>query len=278
MSAPDRTRPRRPRRGDPSCSGRRCTSARRRCGRRPDQPGRRTAPCRRGGRRSSRRADDQPAGVLTVPFGVVEVCQADQLTEPQSKLAVPPRFGSRTSWPSSSSSASSRQLDDRHDRGAGSLRDRDGVAEVIAVPWVSTIASASTSSAAIAALGLPLRNGSMRTVVPVVLEREGRHGRECVILRLSPPFPIVLVASSSRARARRRRRQASRAASPLRRASSPRGALPPVLGGRRFVLICFSCASPNHPPSSSAALRIRCSPGAACVTTSCAWPEAAPVV
>ena len=36
-----------------------------------------------------------PAGVLTVPFGVVDVCQAGtSLTQPQSKVTVPPRFGS----------------------------------------------------------------------------------------------------------------------------------------------------------------------------------------
>ena len=39
--------------------------------------------------------------MLTVPFGVVEVCHAGtSLTQPQSKLAVPPRLQSRTSQPS----------------------------------------------------------------------------------------------------------------------------------------------------------------------------------
>ncbi len=48
----------------------------------------------------------RPAGVLTVPFGVVDVCHAGtSLTQPQSKPTVPPRFGSWTvSTPSSLSS------------------------------------------------------------------------------------------------------------------------------------------------------------------------------
>ena len=38
-----------------------------------------------------------PAGVLTAPFGVVDVCQAGtSLTQPQSNLTVPPRLGSDT--------------------------------------------------------------------------------------------------------------------------------------------------------------------------------------
>jgi hypothetical protein len=39
-----------------------------------------------------------PAGTVTVPFGVREVCQAGtSLTQPQSNVTVPPMFGSRTS-------------------------------------------------------------------------------------------------------------------------------------------------------------------------------------
>ena len=46
-----------------------------------------------------------PAGVLTVPFGVVEVCQAGtSLTQPQSNLTVPPRLAPIASTPSSASS------------------------------------------------------------------------------------------------------------------------------------------------------------------------------
>ena len=50
-----------------------------------------------------------PAGVLTVPFGVVEVCHAGtSLTEPQSKVTVPPRLGLWTfSSPSPESSPAS---------------------------------------------------------------------------------------------------------------------------------------------------------------------------
>ena len=43
-----------------------------------------------------------PAGVLTVPLGVVEVCQAGvRRTVPQSNSAVPPRLVSIASTPSS---------------------------------------------------------------------------------------------------------------------------------------------------------------------------------
>ena len=52
-----------------------------------------------------------PAGVLTVPFGVVEVCQAGtSLTQPQSNRPVPPRFGSRTSTPSAPISSASSTI------------------------------------------------------------------------------------------------------------------------------------------------------------------------
>ena len=39
----------------------------------------------------------RPAGGVTVPFGVVDVCQAGTiLTQPQSNSTVPPKFGSST--------------------------------------------------------------------------------------------------------------------------------------------------------------------------------------
>ncbi len=49
--------------------------------------------------------------MLTVPLGVVEVCQAGtSLTQPQSNLTVPPRLGSWTVRPSSPSSLASSTI------------------------------------------------------------------------------------------------------------------------------------------------------------------------
>src|SRR5579875_1915101 len=71
-----------------------------------------------------------PAGVLAVPLGVVEVCQAGtSLTQPQSNLTVPPRLGSRTSTPSSPSSLAISTS--RHHGGFGPLGDLHRVTEVV---------------------------------------------------------------------------------------------------------------------------------------------------
>ena len=70
----------------------------------------------------------RPAGVLTVPLGVVEVCQAGvSRTEPQSNSAVPPRFGSNGLDALLADLAG--DLGDRDDRRAGALGDGDGVAD-----------------------------------------------------------------------------------------------------------------------------------------------------
>ena len=95
----DRARTRSRRRSGPSCSGRRSAPARRRRGCRAARSagGRRTGTCRRGGRRALAAQGDQQAGgrARRCPFGVVEVCQAGtSLTQPQSNVTVPPRFGS----------------------------------------------------------------------------------------------------------------------------------------------------------------------------------------
>ncbi len=105
-----------------------------------------------------------PGHVLTVPFGVVEVCQAGtSLTQPQSNFTVPPRFGSRTSIPSSPSSFAISTI---ATVGAPVRWAIDTVSPMWSPwPWVSRIVVGVTSSAAIAALGLPVRNGSIRTVV-----------------------------------------------------------------------------------------------------------------
>ena len=73
-----------------------------------------------------------PAGVLTVPLGVVEVCQAGtSLTQPQSNFTVPPRLGSWTVSPSSPSSLASSTI--ATTVGPGALGDGDRVADVVAV-------------------------------------------------------------------------------------------------------------------------------------------------
>ena len=73
-----------------------------------------------------------PAGVLTVPLGVVDVCQAGtSLTQPQSSLTVPPRLGSMVSIPSLPSSPASSVI--ATTGGARALGDADGVADVVRV-------------------------------------------------------------------------------------------------------------------------------------------------
>ena len=70
----------------------------------------------------------RPAGVLTVPLGVVDVCQAGvRRTQPQSNSTVPPRLGSRRLDALLADLAG--ELDDRDDRRAGALGDGDGVAD-----------------------------------------------------------------------------------------------------------------------------------------------------
>ena len=91
--------------------------------------------------------------MLTVPLGVVEVCQAGtSLTQPQSNLTVPPRFGSRTSTPSSPSSPASSTI------ATTGAPVRLAIATVSPMwspcPWVSRIVVAAASSALIAAFGI----------------------------------------------------------------------------------------------------------------------------
>ena len=83
---------------------------------------------------------------------------------PQSNSAVPPRLVSIASTPSSPISPAISVM-------ATTVAPvRLAMATVSPKwspwPWVSRIASAATSSADAAAFGLPVRNGSMSTVVP----------------------------------------------------------------------------------------------------------------
>src|SRR4051812_36485928 len=111
----------------------------------------------------------RPAGMCAVPLGDTAVCQAGtSLTQPQSKATVPPKFGSRTSsTPSPLISAASSTI-------ATTVAPVRLAMSTVSPrwspwPWVSRITSGSTSSAVAAASGLPVRNGSVRTVVPPAL-------------------------------------------------------------------------------------------------------------
>ena len=213
----------------------------------------------------------RPAGVLTVPFGVVDVCQAGtSLTEPQSNLTVPPRFGSRTSTPSSPSSPASSTI------ATTGAPVRLAIATVSpmwsAWPWVSRIVVAATSSALIVAFGLPVRNGSIRRVV---------SPSESVEARVAEKANVHFVQSSScRFRVSA---QLPRQLEPDRDADEhPQPGLlgeqrlhrPDPLGGvvvRRPPHEPPGCAPmSNQPPSASAVASTRCSEGAARATRSCA--------
>ena len=106
-----------------------------------------------------------PAGVLTVPPGVVEVCQAGtSRTQPPSNSTVPPRFGSATfstPWSPSSSASSTMATHWAPVRLAMSTTSP----QWSAWPWVRKMWVGSGSEASTAALGLPLRNGSISTRV-----------------------------------------------------------------------------------------------------------------
>src|SRR4051812_35858837 len=108
----------------------------------------------------------RPAGVLTVPLGVVEVCHAGvRRTVTQPRSAVPPMLGSMMfSTPDSLSSPASSTI-------ATTVAPvRLAMATVSPMwslwPCVRKIASACTSSAVAAAFGLPVRKGSTSTVLP----------------------------------------------------------------------------------------------------------------
>src|SRR6185312_8678793 len=112
-----------------------------------------------------------PAGLpITVPSGSVLVCQAGtNLIQPQSKLTVPPKFGSLTfSTPCSPSQpASSTRLTQW-----APVRVATATASAMwsAWPWLIAITLGSTSSAVATAIGLfGFRNGSVRTVVSASL-------------------------------------------------------------------------------------------------------------
>src|SRR5919201_127645 len=139
----------------------------------------------------------RPAGVFTVPFGVVDVCPAGvSRTEPQSNSTVPPMLGSNTAWSAPRSSESSPASSTMATTGAPV---RLAIATVSpmwsACPCVSRIASAATSSALAAALGLPVRNGSTSTVVPSCSRANAAWPRK----RISIASALLLVGMIGRA-------------------------------------------------------------------------------
>ena len=121
-----------------------------------------------------------PAGVLIVPLGVVDVCQAGtQRAQPQSKLTVPPRLGSRTSWPSPRSPASSPASSTI----AATLAPvRFAIATVSpmwsAWPWVSRIASACDLVGADGGLRVAGQERIDQDRRAVVLQRDGGVAEE----------------------------------------------------------------------------------------------------
>src|SRR4051794_24514154 len=101
-----------------------------------------------------------------VPLGVTAVCQAGvSLTQPQSNLTVPPMLGSKTCStplePISLASSTMATTGQPARLAMSTVSPRWS-----ACPWVSRIALGLSSSACAAALGLPVRNGSISTLVP----------------------------------------------------------------------------------------------------------------
>src|SRR3954452_16457246 len=131
----------------------------------------------------------RPAGMCGVPDGETAVCQAGtSLTQPQSKVTVPPRLGSTTfSTPAPPSSLASSTI-------ATTVAPvRLAMSTVSprwsAWPWVSRITSGLTSSAEAAAFGLPVRKGSVSTVVPPAVSSK----QDCPRKRMSTATSVVLL-------------------------------------------------------------------------------------
>src|SRR4051795_6302432 len=144
-----------------------------------------------------------PAGVLTVPLGVVEVCQAGtSLTQPQSNFTVPPRLGSDTfSTPSSFSSLAISTI------ATTCAPVRLAMSTVSpkwsAWPWVSNRCVGSSSEASTAALGLPVRKGSISTrVSPSVISKHACPRKRistsvsCLVVWFDFEYPGQLPANS----------------------------------------------------------------------------------
>ena len=210
--------------------------------------------------------------MLTVPFGVVEVCQAGtSLTQPQSNLTVPPRLGSRTSTPSSPISLASSTI------ATTGAPVRLAIATVSPKwspwPWVSRIVVAATSSARDRRLRVAGQERVDQDRRVAVGEREAGVAEKADFHRLSILLVVGSVAGAAararaRARTRPRRRPASPAGSPRPAASAPRA--PAASGSSRPAAsrTAWSWPASNQPPSSSAVASTRWSDGAARATSS----------
>src|SRR4051812_19460323 len=133
-----------------------------------------------------------PAGVFTVPLGVVEVCQAGtSFTQPQSNLTVPPMFGSATfsmpfSWSSFASSTMATHW------APVRLAMSTTSPQWSAWPCVRKMCVGSTSSGPTAATGLPLRNGSIRMRVSPSLSSKHAWPRKRMSIGLSSGVSVVV--------------------------------------------------------------------------------------
>src|SRR5829696_3724724 len=110
-----------------------------------------------------------------VPLGDTAVCHAGvSLTQPQSNLTVPPMFGSKTWWSSPRSPEISLASSTIATTGAPVRFAMSTVSPMwSACPCVSRMWVGSTSSACLAAFGLPVRNGSMsRRVSPSSMRKQ----------------------------------------------------------------------------------------------------------
>ena len=216
----------------------------------------------------------RPAGVLTVPFGVVDVCHAGtSFAEPQSNVTVPPRFGSRTLDALLGELAAISTIATH--RRAGALRDRDGVADVVGVAVGEQDRRRRRARRRWRRpSGCRSGTGRSSTVVSPSRQRERGVAEEAQLHRHTPPSSLVSICQRrARARTRRRRRRAcparllgdERADRRLALGAGPRRRPPRAPPG--------SCAAPNQPPAASASSSTRWSAGRGAVTISCACAQ-----
>ena len=207
----------------------------------------------------------RPAGVLTVPFGVVEVCQAgDELAPSPSRTRRCRRCWGRRRRRRPSSPISSASSTIATHRRAGALGDVDGVAEVVAVAVreqdrVGGDARRPTPrpSGCRSGTGRSGRSCRRRTGAKQTWPRKRMSISHVLRCRRS-----IVSELAGQLEADRDADQHRRGASPRRAASAPPQALLDVGLAARPRAPAASCAASNQPPSSSAWSRMRCSAGA----------------
>src|SRR3954453_18242423 len=135
-----------------------------------------------------------PAGVFTVPFGVVEVCHAGvrRTQRPaSSNVTVPPMFGSATfSTPSSPSSPASSTI--ATTCAFVRLALSPPSPRWSAWAWLRKMCVGSSSAALTAAFGLPLRNGSISTRVSPSLSSKQAWPRKRMSIWVLPASIVVV--------------------------------------------------------------------------------------